>query len=109
MTSPLCKSTAAHFVQILHRNRERLAREFRHPVSRRVMLHKHVGFHEVADLNDIIGDLLRLVPGLTLVETEYAAPGHMCSALSSVPAALLDATRRLGDDARAVGSGVSKP
>lgn len=93
--------SVSHFVQILHRNRERLSGEFRNPVPRRVMLHQHVGFQEVENLNDLITDLLRLVPGLTLVETDYAAPAHMCSALVSVPAALKDVTRRLCDDARA--------
>ncbi|HKA42915.1 MAG TPA: (Fe-S)-binding protein [Burkholderiales bacterium] len=93
--------TVSHFVQILHRNRERLARAFVHPVSQRVLLHRHVGFHEVADLNELICDLLRLVPGLTLIESEHLAPGHMCSALVPVPAALKDVTRRLCDDARA--------
>ena len=93
--------SVSHFVQILHRNRERLSGEFRNPVSRRVMLHQHVGFQEVENLNDLITDLLRLVPALTLVETDYAAPAHMCSALVSVPAALKDVTRRLCDDARA--------
>jgi Fe-S oxidoreductase len=94
--------SVSHFVQILHRNRDRLSRAFRNPVPRRVMLHKHVGFQEVENLNELITDLLRLVPGLTLVETEYSAPGHMCSALVSVPAALKDVTRRLCDDARAL-------
>jgi len=95
--------SVSHFVQILHRNRERLAREFRHPVPRRVLLHKHVGFAEMDNLNELIADLLRLVPDLTLVETDYAAPGHMCSALQSVPAALKDVTQRLCQDARAAG------
>ena len=95
--------SVSHFVQILHRNCERLAREFRHSVPRRVMLHKHIGFQEVENLNDLIVDLLRLVPGLTLIENDYAAPGHMCSALVSVPAVLRDVTRRLCDDARAAG------
>jgi Fe-S oxidoreductase len=91
----------SHIVQILHRNRERLARAFTHPVPLRVLLHRHVGFHEVADLNDLIADLLRLVPGLTLVESEHLAPAHMCSALVSVPAALKDVTRKVCDEAQA--------
>jgi Fe-S oxidoreductase len=95
--------SVSHFVQVLHRNRERLAGAFRHPVPRRVLLHKHVGFREVADLNDLVAALLRLVPGLTLVESEYEAPGHMCSALVPVPAALRDVTGRLCEDARAAG------
>ena len=95
--------SVSHFVQILHRNRERLAAAFTHPVPRRVLLHRHAGFHEVADLNELVADLLRLVPGLTLVETGFLAPGHMCSALVPVPAALRDVTRRLCEDARAAG------
>ena len=84
----------SHFVQILHANRERLAAAFTHPVPRRVLLHKHVGFREVPQTNQYVADLLRLVPGLTLIETDYLAPGHMCSALASVPAAGRDVARR---------------
>jgi Fe-S oxidoreductase len=93
----------SHFVQILHANRERLAAAFTHPVPRRVLLHKHVGFQEVPETNQYVADLLRLVPGLTLVETDYLAPGHMCSALASVPAAGRDVARRLCEDARSAG------
>jgi Fe-S oxidoreductase len=93
----------SYFVQILHANRERLAAAFTHPVPRRVLLHKHVGFHEVPETNQYVADLLRLVPGLTLVETDYLAPGHMCSALAAVPAAGRDVARRLCEDARAAG------
>ena len=93
--------SVSHFVQILHRNRDRLAQAFRTPVPRRVTLHRHVGFREVENLNELVIDLLRLVPELTLVEAGIPAPGHMCSALVSVPDALKDVTRRLCDDARA--------
>jgi Fe-S oxidoreductase len=93
----------SHFVQILHARRERLAAAFTHPVPRRILLHKHVGFQEVPETNQYVADLLRLVPGLTLVETDYLAPGHMCSALASVPAAGRDVARRLCEDARAEG------
>jgi len=44
-------------------------------------------------VNPLVIDLLRLVPGLELVVPDYAAPGHMCSALVPVPRALPDATR----------------
>ena len=30
----------------------------------------------------LIEDLLRLLPGLELLDTKHASPGHMCSALS---------------------------
>ena len=88
----------SHFVQLLHARREVLAAKLVHRVERKVMLHRHFGFHEV-DVNPLVEDLLRLEPGLTLVEGGTAAPGHMCSALSRVPAALKDVTRGLCDEA----------
>ena len=92
-----------HFAQIVHAARERLRERLVHPVNRRVVLHRHFGFREV-DVNPLVEDLLRLIPGLEVVETDVAVPGHMCSALVSVPAALKDATRgvcSLARDARA--------
>ncbi len=88
----------SHFTQLLHARREVLATKLVHRVERKVMLHRHFGFHEV-DVNPLVEDLLRLVPGLKLVEGGTAAPGHMCSALSRVPAALQDVTRGLCDEA----------
>ncbi len=92
----------SHFTQILHARRDVLAAKFSHPVRRRVLLHKHFGFHEV-DVNPLVEDLLRLIPGLELVETTHASPGHMCSALARIPASLTDATRAVCDDAHATG------
>jgi hypothetical protein len=88
----------SHFTQILHQRREALAAKLTRRVERRVMLHKHFGFHEV-DVNPLVEDLLRLIPGLELVGTDFAAPGHMCSALARVPASLKDVTRTVCDDA----------
>lgn len=93
----------SHFTQLLHARRETLARKLTRRVERKVMLHRHFGFHEV-DVNPLVEDLLRLVPGLTLVESGTEAPGHMCSALSRVPAALREATRALCDEARGRGA-----
>ena len=84
--------TLSHFTQILHARREQLAPKLVHRVERKVMLHKHFGFHEV-DVNPLVADLIRLIPGVELIDPEFAAPGHMCSALSRVPAALRDVTR----------------
>lgn len=88
----------SHFTQMLHARRDVLKAKLVHRVPRKVMLHKHFGFHEV-DVNPLVEDLLRLIPGLELLETQAAAPGHMCSALSRVPAALKDATREVCDEA----------
>jgi hypothetical protein len=40
-----------------------------------------------------VADLLRLIPGLDVVVTDYSAPGHMCSAVAPVPAAAKDINR----------------
>ncbi len=93
----------SHFTQILHARREQLAAKFTQPVARRVLLHKHFGFHEV-DVNPLIEDLLRLVPGLELLDTKHASPGHMCSALARIPASLKDATRVVCEEAQATGA-----
>jgi Fe-S oxidoreductase len=90
----------AHITQILHRRRERLAQRLTRSLERRVMLHQHFGFHEV-DVNPLVADLLRLIPGLELVTPDCSAPGHMCSALAPVPQALADATRAMCEAARA--------
>ena len=88
----------SNFAQMLHARRDVLAAKLTHRIERKVLLHKHFGFHEV-DVNPLVEDLLRLIPGLQLVETETASPGHMCSALSRVPASLKDATRAVCDAA----------
>ncbi len=88
-----------NFAQMLHARRDVLAAKLTHRVERRVMLHQHFGFHEV-DVNPLVEDLLRLIPGVELAVTQASAPGHMCSALSRVPAALKDATRALCGEAR---------
>jgi Fe-S oxidoreductase len=88
----------SHFTQVLHQRRDVLASKLTRRIERRVMLHKHFGFHEV-DVNPLVEDLLRLIPGVELVETDFCAPGHMCSALARVPAALKDVTGAVCDNA----------
>jgi len=86
----------SHFTQVVHAQRERLRERLVHRVDRRVVLHRHFGFREV-DVNPLVEDLLRLIPGLELVESDVAVPGHMCSALAAVPAAMKDVTRGVCD------------
>ena len=83
----------AHITEMLHARCHLLAPLLTHRIERKVVLHAHTGFHEV-DANPLVADLLRLIPGLDLVVADYSAPGHMCSALVAVPAALKDAVRR---------------
>ena len=86
----------SHITEMLHARRHLLAPLLAHPLERRVVLHAHTGFHEV-DAYPLVVDLLRLIPGLELVVSEYAAPGHMCSALAPIPAALKDVVRESVD------------
>ena len=93
----------SNFAQLLHARRDVLATKLTQRVERSVMLHKHFGFYEV-DVNPLVEDLLRLIPGLTVLPTPLSSPGHMCSALSRVPAALKDATRAVCDEAHQLGA-----
>ena len=87
------KFEVSHFTQILHARRALLAPKLTHAVKRKALLHRHFGFHEV-DVNPLVADLLALVPGFECINAGYAAPGHMCSALQAVPAALKDVASR---------------
>lgn len=93
----------SHITQLLHRHRDRLATKLVRPVRRRAMLHAHFGFREV-DVNPLVRDLLCLVPGLTVIDAPFSAPGHMCSALSRVPNSLKDVTRQTCEAAAAAGA-----
>jgi Fe-S oxidoreductase len=82
-----------HVSEVLHARRDRLRPLLRRTVPARVLLHAHLGFNGRVPVNGMVADVLRLIPGLELVEQPYRAPGHMCSALSGVPGALADAQR----------------
>ncbi len=82
----------AHITEMLYAGRHLLAPLLTQRIARKVLLHTHTGFHEV-DANPMVAGLLRLIPGLDVVVTDYSAPGHMCSALVPVPAALKDVVR----------------
>ena len=84
--------SVSHFTQIVHARREQLRERLVHPIERRVVLHKHIGFREV-DVNPLVEDLLRLIPGIEVVASDVAVPGHMCSALVAVPQAIKDVNR----------------
>ena len=81
-----------HIIEMLYARRHLLAPLLTHRIERKVVLHTHTGFHEV-DANPMVAELLRLIPGLEVVVPDYSAPGHMCSALVPVPAALKDVVR----------------
>lgn len=82
-----------YLVDLLYERRADLAALLQHPVAMRVLVHKHVGFNDQVAVNEKVPALLRLVPGLEVVDDDYAAPGYMCSLLSTVPAAMVDMNR----------------
>jgi len=82
-----------YLVDLLHERREDLAALLRHPVRMRALVHKHVGFNDKVAVNDRLPALLRLIPGVEVVEDDYAAPGYMCASLNAVPAAMKDMVR----------------
>ena len=79
-----------HLTEVLAAQRARLATLLTHPVPARVLVHAHLGFQARVPVNDLVPDLLRLIPGLVVLDHPYRAPGHMCSALAAVPGALAD-------------------
>jgi hypothetical protein len=95
--------SVGHITQALHARRDVLAKQLTHRVERRVVLHQHFGFREV-DVNPLVCDLLRLIPGMEVLETDHAAPGHMCSALMPIPEAMKANTRRICEVARETGA-----
>jgi Fe-S oxidoreductase len=82
-----------HVSEVLHAARERLRPLLVHPVRARVLLHAHHGFDARVPVNTLVPELLRLIPGLDVLEHPCRAPGHMCSGLVGVPGALADAQR----------------
>jgi Fe-S oxidoreductase len=69
-----------HLIKFLHRHREMLAAQLSTPVERRIALHTHVGFQSRVPINEMARDLLRMIPGIDLVEADNPVPGVQCSA-----------------------------
>jgi Fe-S oxidoreductase len=76
-----------HISELLVASIERLAPLLTVPVSRRVLLHRHLGFSTHVPINDRVTSVLSRIPGLELIEGP-AHPGHMCSGIATVPGAL---------------------
>ena len=83
-----------YFVDLLHEHRGALAVHLKHPVPMRVLLHRHVGFNDRVPVDAKVTALLRLIPGVEVVEDPYAAPGYMCALLAAVPKAMEDMVRQ---------------
>lgn len=88
-----------YLVDLLHERRDDLARLMKHEVPMRVLMHRHLGFNEKSAVNEKVPSLLRLIPGVEVIEDDYCAPGYMCSLIAAVPAALQDIMRTTRDRA----------
>jgi len=77
----------AHITELLADRADRLVPLFKVPVPRRVLLHRHIGFATHVAVNDRVASVLSRIEGLELIDGP-AHPGHMCSALATVPGAL---------------------
>jgi Fe-S oxidoreductase len=79
-----------YLVELLHAKRAELAPLLRESVPMRVIVHQHVGFNELVPVNRMVPDLLRLIPGVEVLDAGYMAPGYMCASFAAVPKALED-------------------
>jgi Fe-S oxidoreductase len=93
-----------HITEAVHSRLDVLRPLLRHPVTRRVMVHSHLGFEGRVPVSRLVSEVLACVPGVELVETAVRAPGHMCSALVGVPGALADAQRAALEGMAAAGA-----
>jgi Fe-S oxidoreductase len=80
----------SYLVELLHARRAELAALLVRPVPMRVFLHRHVGFNDLVPVNRMVPELLRLIPGVEVVDAEYVAPGYMCASFAGLPKALAD-------------------
>jgi Fe-S oxidoreductase len=80
----------SYLVELLHARRAELAPLLVHPVPMRVFLHRHVGFNDLVPVNRMVPELLRLIPGVEVVDSDYVAPGYMCASFAAMPKALAD-------------------
>lgn len=80
--------TTQHISQLLTAHADQLRPLLRHPVDARALLHAHHGFNGRVPVNAEIPNLLRAIPGLTMLDHTLRIPGHMCSAIASVPGEL---------------------
>ncbi len=95
----------SHITETLYDRRERLRPLLTQAVPARALIHMHHGFDGRVPVNTLVPALLRMVPGLTVLDDALRAPGHMCSALAGVPGAVatvqravLEAAVRTGAD-----------
>jgi hypothetical protein len=80
----------SYLVELLHARSAELAALLVHPVPMRVFLHRHVGFNDLVPVNRMVPEILRLIPGVEVIDSGYLAPGYMCASFAGLPKALED-------------------
>ncbi|HEY6822120.1 MAG TPA: heterodisulfide reductase-related iron-sulfur binding cluster [Burkholderiales bacterium] len=79
-----------YFVELLHQHREQLKPLLKNAVPMKIVLHKHVGFQDLVAVNKLAPEILRLVPGVEVLEHDHVSPGYMCASFAGLPQALKD-------------------
>ncbi|WP_421991497.1 heterodisulfide reductase-related iron-sulfur binding cluster [Roseococcus sp.] len=82
-----------HLCEALHERRDALAPLLTHPVKARFLVDRHVGFNGRVPVNELIPELLSMIPGASFVDHAYRAPSYMCFSLAPIPGALADVQR----------------
>jgi len=82
-----------HLCEAIHEQRAQLAPLLTQTVKARIFVDRHVGFQGRVPVNDVIPELLGMIPGVSVVDHPYRAPSYMCFGLASVPGALADVQR----------------
>lgn len=82
-----------HITQLLHERRESLRPFLTNPVRARVLVHAHHGFQGRAPVNTDVPDLLRMIPGIHVLDHPLRIPSHMCFAIAAIPGRLAQAHR----------------
>ncbi|MBC7433033.1 MAG: (Fe-S)-binding protein [Rubritepida sp.] len=83
------QADSAHLAQVLWDRRQELAPLLTQQVGARVVIDLHMG--NGTGVNQAVPGLLRLIPGLEVMDHPYRAPSYMCFGLASIPGALEDA------------------
>lgn len=83
------RAESAHLTQALWQRRAALAPLLTQPSPRRVLIDMHIG--NGTGVNEAVPGLLRLIPGVRVLDHPYRAPSYMCFGLANIPGALADA------------------
>ncbi len=98
------KFSTQHISEMLHARQDWLRPLLANRIELRVLVHQHHGFNGRVPVNRIVPELLRLIPGVTVLENDLRIPGHMCSALGGTEGAMYATQAAQLEAAAAVGA-----